>query len=54
MIKNLVASSAPLNMEIFGLIAFVVVFSVICLWTFRKSGKKIYESIAEIPLSKKE
>ncbi len=53
MIKDLMAASAPLNMEIFGLLIFTVIFSVICLWTFRKSGKRIYANLADMPISEK-
>jgi cbb3-type cytochrome oxidase subunit 3 len=50
MIKDFLAASAPLNMEIYGLIVFTIVFAVIGLWTFRKSGKKIYEDLSLLPL----
>ncbi len=50
MIKEFLAASAPLNMQIFGLIVFTVVFAVIGVWTFRKSGKKIYEDLSLLPL----
>lgn len=50
MIKEFLAASAPLNMQMFGLIVFSIVFAVIGLWTYRKSGRKIYSQLASMPL----
>jgi cbb3-type cytochrome oxidase subunit 3 len=52
MIKDFLASSAPLNMEIFGSVLFMVVFTIINFWVFRKSGKKVYADLANLPLTK--
>ncbi len=52
MIKEFLSASAPLNLEIFGLIVFVFVFAVINVWVFRKSGKTFYAHEANLPLTK--
>ncbi len=54
MIKELLAASAPLNMEIFGLVVFTIVFTIIGFWTFRRSGRKIYSQLAAMPLQEEE
>ena len=54
MIKELLAASAPLNMEIFGLVVFTIVFTIIGLWTFRRSGRSIYSQLASMPLQEEE
>ncbi|MCC7460055.1 MAG: cbb3-type cytochrome c oxidase subunit 3 [Proteobacteria bacterium] len=52
MIKQLMASSVPLNMEMSGLVIFTIVFVAISLWVFRKNGKQFYAAQAQLPLTK--
>ncbi|MEZ4845783.1 MAG: cbb3-type cytochrome c oxidase subunit 3 [Bdellovibrionota bacterium] len=52
MIKEWLSANAQLNMEMLGLVIFVVVFAIINLWVFRKSGKSSYENQACLPLLK--
>jgi cbb3-type cytochrome oxidase subunit 3 len=51
MIKEFLAASTALNMEMLGSVIFTVVFIIINIWVFRKSGKKMYSDLANLPLT---
>jgi cbb3-type cytochrome oxidase subunit 3 len=40
------------SLTAFGLIIFVVFFTGVVLWVFRKSQKNYFDSMAQLPLSK--
>ena len=52
MIKEFLSASAPLKLEIYGMVVFLFVFSVIVFWVFRKSGKAYYSKLEQLPLNK--
>lgn len=50
MIRELASQHAPLQWVVSGLIMFVVIFTAITVWTFRKEGKASYEKYSKLPL----
>jgi len=49
MIKELLAQTAALNLEIFGQVLFLAVFLAVLAWIFRSSGKSYYNRIQNLP-----